>query len=86
MLPLQCGELVLGGRLVGESGSGRHGRMPPQGAARAQGTYPAVRRTVDRVDERFDERSTRPAMRVPEGPVGVSEPREAARAFFPVCA
>ncbi|GAA2313967.1 hypothetical protein GCM10010234_68690 [Streptomyces hawaiiensis] len=72
MLPLQCGELVLGGRSVRESGSGRHGRMPPQGVARAQGTYPAVRRTVDRVDERFDERSGHPAMRVPDGLMSVS--------------
>ncbi|MBB5799348.1 hypothetical protein AB0E64_15920 [Streptomyces caelestis] len=40
-----------------------------------QGTYRPVRRTVDRVDERFDERSGRPAMWVPDGLMGVSEPR-----------
>ncbi|EPJ35972.1 hypothetical protein STAFG_6978 [Streptomyces afghaniensis 772] len=43
-----------------------------------------MRRTVDRVDERFDERSGRPAMRVPDGLMSVSEPRGALCAFFPV--
>ncbi|GLP69729.1 hypothetical protein TUSST3_63500 [Streptomyces sp. TUS-ST3] len=57
MLPLQCGELVLGGRPVREGGSGRHGRMAPQRAVGGQATHKDVRRTVDRVDERFDERS-----------------------------
>ncbi|GAB2761549.1 hypothetical protein GCM10027072_70040 [Streptomyces bullii] len=59
MLALQRGELVLGGRPVRESGSGRHGRMAPQGAAQAQATHTGLRRTVDRVGERFDERSAR---------------------------
>jgi hypothetical protein len=44
-----------------------------------------VRRTVDRVDERFDERSRRPAMWVPDGLMSVSESHEALYAFFPVC-
>jgi hypothetical protein len=32
--------------------------MAPQGHGFGQGAHTAVRRTVDRVDERFDERSS----------------------------
>ncbi|GAA5052257.1 hypothetical protein GCM10023336_21550 [Streptomyces similanensis] len=58
MLALERGELVLGGGGdPGEGGSGRHGRMASQPAARGQGADAAVRRTVDGVGERYDERS-----------------------------
>ena len=60
VLALQCGELVLGGRPVRECDSGRHGRMAAHRATRGQGVHRSVRRTVDPVDERFDERSGRP--------------------------
>ncbi|MGJ3558680.1 hypothetical protein ACR6C2_05685 [Streptomyces sp. INA 01156] len=63
MLALQGGEFVLGGRPVRECDSGRHGGMAAHGDPRGQGAHRSVRRTVDRVGERFDERSRRPFAR-----------------------
>jgi hypothetical protein len=45
--------------------------MASQGAGEGQGAYPDLRRTVDRVDERFDERFPPPVRRAPNGRMNV---------------
>jgi hypothetical protein len=57
--------------------------MAPQGFAGGQGTHTNVRRTVDRVDERYDERSAN-RIRTPDGLKRVSEPLITAYGFLPV--
>jgi len=67
--------------------------MASQGAASGQGPYRDLRRTVDRVDERYDERSrVRPASgpgvcsRAPDGLIGVARLFGRAFRFVPIYA
>jgi hypothetical protein len=93
VVPLQCGEFMLGGRRVGEGGSGRHGRMAPQGGMPGQGPHRDLRRTVDRVDERFDERFRTPlaavraaTRRAPDGLMEGPGLFGGGLSFVPICA